>query len=310
MATARFDLKKSLKEQNKKSVVSDMLGMSANVIKPVPFAMIDCDSYTTYDIDYKEVVELANSIASIGLEQNLVIKETDNPNKFKLVTGHKRYTAIAHILKNEIQVHDNIYKIITNPSCLIIPKDEPELITELRMHETNVHQRAGFRIEDIEKYLKTVEELKKQKIEINGKQVVGTSRAILKARFNMTETMAKKYIKVIKEGNDEIRDAVNSGDMSINNAYDVLLGKSEPIKKSEKKQKSKEKKETYEMLDFRKDIVGVYKKLGKITEKIGETSILDINIDGKPIDKNVYDNMQKVSDSLKTLIRLLEKTDE
>lgn len=308
MATTRFDLKKSLKEQNKKGVVSDMLGFSANVIKPVPFSMIDCDAYTTYDVDYKEVIELANSIASIGLEQNLVIKETDEPNKFKLVTGHKRYTAIAHILKNEIQVHPNIYKIITNPSCLIIPKDEDELITELRMHETNVHQRAGFRIEDIEKYLQTVEEIKRKKMEVNGKQVIGTSRAILKARFNMTETMAKKYIKVIKEGNDEIRQAVNNGDMSINNAYDVLLGKAEPIKKSEKKQKSKEK--TYEMLDFRKDVVSVYKKLGKITEKVGDSSVLDVSVDGEPIDKNVYDNMQKISDNLKTLIRLLEEVGE
>ncbi|MCB5591271.1 hypothetical protein LIQ14_19340, partial [Phocaeicola vulgatus] len=83
-----------------------------------------------------------------------------------------------------------------------------------------VHQRSGFNIAEIEDYLEIVEEAKKNKTEVNGKRIVGTTRALLHTRFGMSEAMAKKYIKVIKEGNQELKDKLDNGDISVNNAYE------------------------------------------------------------------------------------------
>ena len=195
----------------------------------IPYEQLEMGEYKIYDIDSMEVQDLAESIAAIGLEQNLVVKETDDPNKYVVVTGHKRMTAIQYIFDNNIEVNDQVRKTIESPMCVVVPKNEDELVTKFRMHETNVHQRKGFTVAEIEDYMRTVEEAKKRNLEINGKKIVGTTRAVLKARFDISEPTAKKYIKLVKEGNDELKKAVDNGEISINNAYDVLMGHSEPI---------------------------------------------------------------------------------
>ena len=58
--------------------------------------------------------------------------------------------------------------------------------------------------------------------------------------------MAKKYIKVIKEGNQELKDKLDNGDISVNNAYEFLQGKN----KLETKRKKTETNIDYEINDF------------------------------------------------------------
>ena len=271
---ASFNLKQKLQNENKQSVITNMLGVTTKTMT-IPYTQLEFGEFKKYDIDEEEVVDLANSIATLGLEQNLVVKETDNPNRYIVVTGHKRTTAIRYIFENEIPINAKVKKSIEEPNCIVIPKDEDELITRFRMHETNVHQRKGFTISEIEDYMKTVEMAKERKLEVNGKQIKGTTRAILKARFNIGETTARRYIKVIKEGNEELKKAIDNGDISINNAYDVLMGVAEPIIQGKEKtiddlklssiagSSEKKKKEiSLGMIDK------TYKKLIKDTDKI------------------------------------------
>lgn len=227
-----FSIKQQLANQQKQGqgIISNMLNLEAvTKTMSIPYAQLEFGAFKKYEIDEQEVKDLAESIASLGLEQNLVVKETENPNVYIVVTGHKRLTAIRYIFDNNIEINVKVRKSIETPMCIVIPKEEDELITRFRMHETNVHQRKGFTISEVEDYLKTIEEAKERKLEVNGKQIKGTSRAILKAQFNFSEATAKKYLKVIKEGTDELKKAVNDGDITINNAYDILMGSAEPI---------------------------------------------------------------------------------
>ena len=277
-----FDLKRSLMNQNRQNVVTNMFGGVSTKTMSIPYEQLEMGEYKIYDIDSMEVQDLAESIAAIGLEQNLVVKETDDPNKYVVVTGHKRMTAIQYIFDNNIEVNDKVRKTIESPMCVVVPKNEDELVTKFRMHETNVHQRKGFTVAEIEDYMRTVEEAKKRNLEINGRKIVGTTRAILKARFDISEPTAKKYIKLVKEGNDELKKAVDNGEISINNAYDVLMGHSEPTVQNvepeaveEIKEKVKPDKQEYSIEELKKDLKKIEKSIAKLDDKL-DNSDLDI----------------------------------
>lgn len=251
-----FDLKQALNNQNKQSVVTNILGVAPTKMMAIPYSQLELGTYKIYDIDEQEVKDLAESIASVGLEQNLVVKESGVPNHYTVVTGHKRMSAIRYIFEKGIDINAKVRQNIESPMCIVIPADEDELITRFRMHETNVHQRRGFTVAEIEDYINTVNEAKERKLEINGKQVKGTTRAILKAQFNISDATAKKYIKVIKEGNAELKKALDDGEMSINNAYDILMGNAEPIinPKDEESQEEKIKAITKNQPKEKKEI--------------------------------------------------------
>ncbi|EHJ7846746.1 ParB N-terminal domain-containing protein [[Clostridium] innocuum] len=295
---ANFDLKKALANQNKQGVVTNMLGVTTKIMS-IPYTQLELGNYKVYDIDEEEVKDLAYSIATVGLEQNLVVKETDEPNRFVVVTGHKRTSAIKYIFDKEMVINAKVRKSIEAPMCIVIPKDEDELITRFRMHETNVHQRKGFTVSEIEDYMNTVEEAKKRNLEFNGNKIVGTTRAILKARFDISEATAKKYIKLIKDGNDEIKKAVDNGDMSINNAYDVLMGNSEPIINSnddEKEEKSQAVKKEFTIDDLNKNFKKIEKSLDRFDKDMDKIDVPNAEVVVEKLDylRNILNEVEEL----------------
>lgn len=295
---ANFDLKKALANQNKQGVVTNMLGVTTKIMS-IPYTQLELGNYKVYDIDEEEVKDLAYSIATVGLEQNLVVKETDEPNRFVVVTGHKRTSAIKYIFDKEMVINAKVRKSIEAPMCIVIPKDEDELITRFRMHETNVHQRKGFTVSEIEDYMNTVEEAKKRNLEFNGNKIVGTTRAILKARFDISEATAKKYIKLIKDGNDEIKKAVDNGDMSINNAYDVLMGNSEPIINSnddEKEEKSQAVKKEFTIDDLNKNFKKIEKSLDRFDKNMDKIDVPNAEVVVEKLDylRNILNEVEEL----------------
>lgn len=302
---AKFDIMQTLTNQNKENVVNGML-FEGDKLARIPYDQIKIGRYKKYEIDPKEVEELAVSISTIGLEQNLVVKETEDPAKYVVVTGHKRLSAINYIFDNNIEINEKLKKDLENPNCVIVSKDEDELITRFRMHETNVHQRNGFNIAEIEDYLEIVEEAKNQDTKVNGKRIVGTTRALLHARFGMSEAMAKKYIKVIKEGNQELKAKLDNGEISVNRAYEFLQGKKDieivKVNKTETEVK-------YEMSDFIKDISKPYRSMQKAMDKINENyEIIQIeNSNGELIDGKVFSLLEECKAKMQELMSVLNE---
>ena len=103
---AKFDIMQTLTNQTKENVVNGML-FEGDKLARIPYDQIKIGRYKKYEIDPKEVEELAVSISTIGLEQNLVVKETEDPAKYVVVTGHKRLSAINYIFDNIIDFTSN-----------------------------------------------------------------------------------------------------------------------------------------------------------------------------------------------------------
>lgn len=304
--SSKFDIFKTLQNQNKEKVVTQMLSSKKTELVHIPYNQIRIESYDIYEINMDEVKELATSISTIGLEQNLVVKESEKEDEYNLVTGHKRMTAIKYILDNDVEITEEIRQNIENPLCMVIPKDEDEIVTRFRMHETNQQQRNGFTVAEIEDYLKIVELAKKENITINGKKIVGTSRALLNTRFGMSEAMAKKYIKIVKAGNQELNKMVDDGKISVNKAYKMLQDEENKEKNQKENENNKHIKQ-YAIEQFRKDIIKSYKSLSDISQHLTkDADFVEDVINNQPIDKKIHELLQKTSDSLTELIVFID----
>lgn len=182
-----------------------------------------------------ELDELVNSICTIGLEQNLVVKETSDPDKYILITGHRRLAAINRILESNIECKEKIINEIKNPMCCVISKDESgtqnidndKLIAHYRLHETNINTRKMSDSElliCIEDYVNTVKQLKEKHILINGKEIKGETRELVAKRFGLSSGKTQQALAVMK-ADDNIKGEVVSGKESINTAYDKIAKK-------------------------------------------------------------------------------------
>lgn len=182
-----------------------------------------------------ELDELVNSICTIGLEQNLVVKETSDPDKYILITGHRRLAAINRILESNIECKEKIINEIKNPMCCVISKDESgtqntdsdKLIAHYRLHETNINTRKMSDSElliCIEDYVNTVKQLKEKHVLINGKEIKGETRELVAKRFGLSSGKTQQALAVMK-ADDNIKGEVVSGKESINTAYDKIAKK-------------------------------------------------------------------------------------
>lgn len=162
----------------------------------VPIEQIHLEINNPYPIN--ELSEMIESIKEVGLEQNLVVKEKDG--EFILVTGHKRYSAIKEILKD----NDEKFQHLNYVAVKVIPEDENEIITNLRKHETNLQARSLLKLEESEKlniiedYMFWIDKARKEKLEINGEIIKGKTREIIAERFNIDVKTAQKLITNIK----------------------------------------------------------------------------------------------------------------
>lgn len=95
-----------------------------------------------------DLYKLVESIKIGGLLQNLVVRETVNPNEYMLIIGARRVAAIKYILENKIKVGEKIQEEIKNPMCLILAKHEnfeekdlEKLMEKYYIHESNINIR-------------------------------------------------------------------------------------------------------------------------------------------------------------------------
>lgn len=188
-----------------------------------------------------EIDNLVESISSIGLEQNLVVKETTNPDEYILITGHRRLAAIKYILENNTDCKEKILNEIKNPMCCVVAlnesgsqnTDNDKIIAHYRLHETNINVRRmtdAERMIACEDYLKTVNEIRSKKIQINGKEIKGTSRELVAERFGISKSQAQKLMS-ITNGDEETKLKIMNGETTVNAAYENKSLGADPMHK-------------------------------------------------------------------------------
>ncbi len=188
-----------------------------------------------------DLYNLIDSISTIGLEQNLVVKETDNLEEYVLISGHRRLAAIKHIIKNKIKCKENIINEIKNPMCCVVAlnesgsqnTDNDKLIAHYRLHETNINVRRmsdAERMIACEDYLKTVDEIRSKHILINGKEIKGTSRELVAERFGISKSQAQKLMSITK-GDKKTKLKIMNGETTVNAAYENKSLEADPLHK-------------------------------------------------------------------------------
>ncbi|EPM6858996.1 ParB/Srx family N-terminal domain-containing protein [Enterococcus faecalis] len=168
--------------------------------------------------------ELADSIEQLGLLQPLLVKELPK-GIYEIVAGHRRYNAIKKLVSDG-RLEKN-YEVL----CKTIEEDENEIITRLKLHETNLQTRSLLKLPEEEKiaivedYMDILKQAKEKGITLNGKPVKGKTRDLIADRFQISARTAQDIINKTKEKEEG--------------------GKIAPLKEdgqSEKKQQTNEKK--------------------------------------------------------------------
>lgn len=301
-------------ESNKKVIGSiPELSFAKTHIKNIFYKDIHFGQWKKYEIKTNEVIDLVESLASIGLEQNLVVKETEQDH-YIIVTGHKRLTAINYIFDQKIRVADNILPTLEYPACVIIPKEEADLITQLRMHDTNIHARNTISFDMIEDYYDTIAKIQAQNLKINGKSITGKTREILMQQFNFSDGTAKKYVKILKNGDESLKKKIRNGEISINAAYNKLVKTDKnkggniatPAKSGKVEKPSDTKDDHYTFDSLKKDLIGNYNEFQNIMKRlISEDELLQSEI--------IIDKASQQKQSVKDLIKrsgLIELNDD
>lgn len=164
------------------------------------------NNYAVNDIE-----QLADSIEQLGLLQPLLVKTLTNET-YEIVAGHRRYNAIKKLV-NEGRIDEN-YEVL----CKTVEDDESELITRLKLHETNLQTRSLLKLPEEEKlaivedYMEILKQAKEQGIKLNGKPVKGKTRDLLAERFNISDFTAQKLINKAKGKNEKENNTPNDNE--------------------------------------------------------------------------------------------------
>lgn len=164
----------------------------------------------TYSIE--NIDDLADSIEDSGLLQNLVVKPILGTDTYSIVVGHRRREAIKMIVEER---GNEDFRMV---DCLIIPQDEDELLTELKLHTSNLESRE---LTPYEK-MNAISELKRiyADLKANGTiKIKGRVRDIIADSVNLKPTQVQKYMSINESASDETKEALKKGDISAEDAY-------------------------------------------------------------------------------------------
>ncbi|EGO8594479.1 chromosome partitioning protein ParB [Enterococcus faecalis] len=147
--------------------------------------------------ELNDIEQLSDSIEQLGLLQPLLVKKLPN-DKYEIVAGHRRYNAIKKLVAEGRFNKD--YEIL----CKAIEDDEDELITRLKLHETNLQTRSLLKLPEeeklaiIEDYMDILKQARQQGIKLNGKEIKGKTRDLIAERFNIGTATASRLIAKTK----------------------------------------------------------------------------------------------------------------
>lgn len=164
--------------------------------KNIPIEEIKENADNNYDL--VDIEKLADSIDELGLLQPILVKQRDKYS-YELIAGHRRFNAIKKLISENKLPED--YEVLAKK----VDENEDELVTRLKLHETNLQTRSLLKMPEEEKiaiiddYMDILDKAKKQGLQINGKPVKGKTRDLIAERFGISHYTAQKLIRKAKE---------------------------------------------------------------------------------------------------------------
>ena len=171
--------------------------------------MIEIDRIkTSMDNFYSmsDIEILADDIERQGLKHNLVVAEdAENPDTYFIKSGHRRFAAIQHLIS------ENRYGSKFVPCLVDGAKSHSENILDLIMLNATTRVMSDSELfKQYETLKETLERLKNDGIKIKGRL-----REKVAEMLNVSSAQVGKIENIKHNAVDEVKEAVESGDMSI-----------------------------------------------------------------------------------------------
>lgn len=199
----KFNIKDLMSEESKLGAVTyfEILNIPIDKIKPS-----ELNKYGIRDIE-----ELAASIEEMGLLHNLVVTAENGSDFYEIISGERRYHACKLLFENG----NEQYKYLP---CKI-EKSASDIVTELKLIHANATSRILTDAEKIYQAGRINNILYKLKGE--GYEFAGRMRAIVANLLNVSDAQAGRMIKMDKDLTEEIKEAIEAGNIGITAAYEI-----------------------------------------------------------------------------------------
>ncbi len=176
---------------------------------------IDIKNIEKNNKNFYEIVnvdELAEDIKINGLNHNLVVRKLNN-DKYELISGERRYTAIKQLLEQE-EIEQAKKDILSLIPCKVIEVNDID--SEIILIQANAQTRELTEIEKLEQ-VKRLTELYKTKKK-NGEKVPGKIREIIANDLKLSPTQVGRYERINKGLIPELKQILENGNLTIANA--------------------------------------------------------------------------------------------
>lgn len=202
--------------------ITSLLNSESMKNKALPRKRIDYRQLIPHEKNHyslEDIEELADSIENVGLLHDVLVKDSGETNEngdklYKVVSGHRRVLAMT-MLVEERKLED-----FEEIPCAVIPENEEETITQMKLHYANMTSR------DMTEYDKmiAISEMKKliQNAKDNGIKIKGRVKEVVAEAVGLKPTQAQKYMTVAENSTEEVKEAIRDGQLTIEAAHNLI----------------------------------------------------------------------------------------
>lgn len=192
-------------------------------IEKIPYDKIITNAKNKYSIE--KIEELEFSILHNGLKQNLEVKDNGD-GTYTLISGERRYTALRSLISKGHDDFELIPCLITDPdqSAVFLDEEGNEILTpddkeDWAIVTTNSENRE-FTDSDRAFQVSTLKKIY-TKLSDNGVKLPGRISELIADQLDMSPTQVKRYTYVEQHGTEELKQKLDSNEISIGAAAEV-----------------------------------------------------------------------------------------
>lgn len=192
-------------------------------IEKIPYDKIVTNTKNKYSIE--KIEELEFSILHNGLKQNLEVKDNGD-GTYTLISGERRYTALGSLISKGHNDFELIPCLITDPdqSAVFLDEEGNEILTSEDKEDwaivTTNSENREFTDSDRAFQVSTLKKIY-TKLSDNGVKLPGRISELIADQLDMSPTQVKRYTYVEQHGTEELKQKLESNEISIGAAASV-----------------------------------------------------------------------------------------
>jgi ParB family chromosome partitioning protein len=200
----KFNLSQLMNEKSKEAVENDGLAFK---VESISIEKLSPSKMNKYNVE--NVAELKASIELMGLQQNLVVRESENG--FEVISGHRRLKAMKELYAEGNEQFKRI-------PCKVI-KSVDDIQAELQLILANSTTRE---LTDAEKTYQAarLQELLND-LQKSGYPIAGRKRDIVAQLMKVSPTQVARMDSINKKLTPELKEAFSKEDINITTAYEA-----------------------------------------------------------------------------------------